>query len=256
MKTLTFQQQDIYKGDLILVNAGHPVKEEPLPLELLPVNADFPNIKMRKRACQMLNKLLQDIGNTRQIIPVSGYRSLYEQSCIFEECLREEGVGYTTDYVAFPNCSEHQTGLAIDLAENQPEVDFICPSFPYNGICQNFRLNAAQYGFIERYQDGKETITNVAQEPWHFRYVGFPHAQLITQYDCTLEEYIDIVRKHRQYGSELRCSFADCEYEIFFLPVDESDQIAVSLPANACCQISGNNEDGLIITLWPKLWYK
>ncbi len=250
-KTITFQKQDIYKGDLILVNGAHPIKAEPLPIELTQVRADFPEITLRKRATEMLNRLIRDIESTHQIVPVSGYRSVYEQASIYEECLREEGVGYTTDYVAMPNCSEHQTGLAIDLAENKPNIDFICPDFPYTGICQTFRKNAARYGFIERYQEGKEASTNVAKEPWHFRYVGCPHAQLITEQEITLEEYIESLKRW-QDGSKWRCQVDEREYEIFFVPVDEADLISVALPESACCQVSGNNEDGLIITLWQK----
>lgn len=252
MKKLTFRKQDIYKGDLILVNSGHPIKEEPLPFELMQVHLDYPEITLRKRANQMLNQLIRNIGGTHQIVPVSGYRSIYEQASIYEECLREEGVGYTTNFVALPNCSEHQTGLAIDLAENKPDIDYICPEFPYTGICQIFRENAARYGFIERYQEGKEAITNVAKEPWHFRYVGCPHAQLIQQQDLTLEEYIEGLKQYRQDGSPWHCCMDGQRYEIFFVPADDSDQLAVALPPHACCQVSGNNEDGLIITLWEK----
>lgn len=251
-KTLRFRKQDIYKGDLILVNATHPIKEEPLPFELAEVHSDFPEITLRMRASEMLNRLIRDIESTQQIIPVSGYRTVYEQASIYEDCLREEGVGYTTDFVAMPNCSEHQTGLAIDLAENQPGIDFICPDFPYMGICQTFRENAARYGFIERYQEGKEAITKVAKEPWHFRYVGYPHAHLIMEQDYTLEEYIESLKKYRQDGSQLRYRVDDQLYEIFFVPVDKVDHVSVALPENACCQVSGNNEDGLIITLWEK----
>ncbi|HWQ77157.1 MAG TPA: D-alanyl-D-alanine carboxypeptidase family protein [Syntrophomonas sp.] len=252
MKTLTFPKEDVYKGDLILVNASHPIKEEPLPFELQPVHPDFPGISLRRRAAQMLTALLQSIDSRDRILPVSGYRTLYEQTVIFEECLREEGVGYTTGFVAQPNCSEHQTGLAIDLAEKRPDIDFICPDFPYTGICQRFRENAVKYGFIERYQQGKESVTNIAAEPWHFRYVGCPHAQLITEMNVTLEEYLNGLKQHRQDGSELRCLADGRNYEIFFLPVDDFVPVAVTLPENVCCQVSGNNEDGLLVTLWKK----
>lgn len=252
MRTLFFQKEDIYKGDLILVNASHPIKQEPIPLELMQVHADFPEISLRKRAGQMLQTLLQKLNSTEQIIPISGYRSVYEQSSIFEECLREEGVGYTTDFVALPNCSEHQTGLAIDLAEKKANIDFICPDFPYTGICQTFRENAARYGFIERYREGKEAITKVAKEPWHFRYVGCPHAQLIQAQDCTLEEYIQSLKEYRQGCSPLCCRVDERQYEVFFVPFDHLQQVSVALPPHVCCQVSGNNEDGLIITIWEK----
>ena len=60
----------------------------------------------------------------------SGYRSKAEQLAIFENALRSHGREFTETFVAYPGCSEHQTGLAIDLGENRPDLDFLCPQFP------------------------------------------------------------------------------------------------------------------------------
>ena len=110
-------------------------------------------------------------------------RSGYLQS------LLENGEEFTNKFVARPGHSEHQTGLAIDLGLKQPDIDFLRPNFPYEGICQTFRELAADYGFIERYPVGKEAITGIAHEPWHFRYVGVPHAKIMVDHNWTLEEY-------------------------------------------------------------------
>lgn len=80
--------------------------------------------------------------------------------------------------MAFPDHSEHQTGLAIDLAEDRPDIDFIRPQFPYEGICRKFRERAAEFGFVERYKSEKQKITGIGAEPWHFRYVGRPMQRL------------------------------------------------------------------------------
>ena len=85
--------------------------------------------------------------------------------------MRESGRKFTETYVAVPGHSEHETGLAIDLGLKQDVIDFIRPEFPYEGICQRFRQLAPKYGFIERYPKGKEEVTGIGQEPWHFRYV-------------------------------------------------------------------------------------
>ena len=68
-------------------------------------------------------------------------------------------------------------------------MDFICPEFPYDGICGHFRALAPDYGFILRYTKEKEAITGISEEPWHFRYVGVPHARIITDRGLCLEEY-------------------------------------------------------------------
>jgi len=79
------------------------------------------------------------------------------------------------------------------LGLNKNEIDFICPDFPYEGICQRFRKEAVKYGFIERYQEGKEDITKVSYESWHFRYVGVEAAEEIMSQGLTLEEYMESV---------------------------------------------------------------
>ena len=65
-----------------------------------------------------------------------------------------------------PDCSEHQTGLAIDLGLKIEKIDFIRPDFPNTGICGNFRKIAADFGFIALYSKSKEHITGITS--WYF----------------------------------------------------------------------------------------
>lgn len=171
---------------LILVNAEHPYEEE--GKENL---VKFPGteISMEKEAAKWLTALLDTLPSD-QIVLVSGYRTRKEQEEIWDDSVRENGLEFTKKYVAKPGCSEHETGLAIDLGLKAEEIDFIRPAFPYEGICQIFRERAADYGFIERYQKSKEAITGISAEQWHFRYVGVPHAGIIKEKDLALEEYI------------------------------------------------------------------
>jgi D-alanyl-D-alanine dipeptidase/carboxypeptidase len=173
-----------------------------------------------------------------------------EQQRIYNKSMRENGRRFTREYVAIPGCSEHQTGLAVDMAINAADIDFIRPHFPYQGICQRFRKTASDYGFIERYPAGSEHITHIAHEPWHFRYVGYPHSRIITDKQMTLEEYTDYIRKHDFQrnrfafcGNGLRC-------EVGFIRLDAGDVIEASISEHAAYQLSGNNIDGVIVTLW------
>ena len=95
--------------------------------------------------------------------------------------------------MARPGCSEHQTGLAIDLGENGPEVDFLCPAFPDSGPCGALRRRAADFGFILRYPKGKEAVTGIGYEPSHYRYVGKDAAKQIMEQGICLEEYLNQV---------------------------------------------------------------
>lgn len=184
---------------LILVNQQYRICGE--PDDLVSVSSAYEQIKLRRTAQAALTKLLCTIGSGDQIVPVSGYRSREEQTVIYETSLLENGAEFTRKYVALPGCSEHQTGLAIDLAMKREVIDFIRPDFPYDGICGQFRKLAPKYGFIERYPLGKEQITGIAHEPWHFRYVGCPHAEILTAQNLTLEEYIKNYDKYQKYIS-------------------------------------------------------
>lgn len=182
---------------LVLVNAQTPLGEEPDTRELVYPFANRPEILLRSDAAKALIAALSAVGVGDKIIGVSGFRALEEQQNIYADSLRENGQVFTKQFVALPGHSEHQTGLAIDLALNEPPIDFIRPAFPYNGICQRFREIAPHYGFVERYPAGKETITGIAHEPWHFRYVGLPYALIMTEKHLTLEEYLDFLTDER-----------------------------------------------------------
>ncbi len=174
---------------LILVNLQHGIPAG-MEQDLIPAHKDYPEILLEREAAVALSRLMEELDGWKYIVPVSGWRSMEEQQTIYDDSLRDNGLEFTKKFVALPGHSEHQTGLAIDLGLRQKEIDFIRPAFPYEGICQTFRELASAYGFIERYPAGKEAITGIAHEPWHFRYVGTPHAETITKAGLTLEEYL------------------------------------------------------------------
>ena len=53
--------------------------------------------------------------------------------------------------------------------------------------------NAWKFGFILRFPEGKEDITNISFEPWHYRFVGRYHAKAIYDSGLCLEEYLNRV---------------------------------------------------------------
>lgn len=251
MNTVLLDRERIYHGNLILVNAGHPIviSEEK---DLIAADPKYPQILLKREAVNILQMICEKIGSAGEIVPVSGYRSLAEQEDIYNTSLAENGEEFTRKFVALPNCSEHQTGLAIDLGRNKDEIDFICPDFPYDGICGRFRQMAAEYGFIERYQRGKESITGIAPEPWHFRYVGYPHSKLINQNGFALEEYCEFVKRFSCDGERLKFVGKGSYVEIFYVKANLHGVTEIQLHENGVWQISGNNEDGFIVTLWRK----
>ncbi|HBA64328.1 MAG TPA: peptidase M15 [Lachnospiraceae bacterium] len=249
MKTILLQKRHIHTGSLILVNRdyGYHTEEN---TSLIPVQEHTPDILIQRRAGILLSSLMEQINGWQHIVPVSGWRSLAKQQTIWDDSLSENGLPFTSTYVAVPGHSEHQTGLAIDLGLRQKEIDFIRPAFPYDGICGLFRKRAADYGFIERYPAGKETITGIGHEPWHFRYVGIPHAAIITEHQLTLEEYLFFIRQFRHGRASYHFRRNSQEISVSWLEADGNGCGEACLDTELPYSISGNNFDGFIITEW------
>jgi D-alanyl-D-alanine dipeptidase/carboxypeptidase len=253
MRSVTFNRADMYRGALILVNHRHPVMVNEIVnyLQLTSVDERHRDILLETRTAVLLSKLLYSIGCRDEIVPVSGYRSSDEQRKIYTGSLIENGSGFTEKYVALPGRSEHETGLAIDLGKSKDGIDFIRPEFPYTGIFADFRKEAARYGFIERYGKDKEAVTGIAHEPWHFRYVGYPHSQIMQNEGLCLEEYILFIKDFSYKGKHFLIKEQGKDIEVFYVGA-HCDKTSVDLPANACFQVSGNNVDGFIVTVWRR----
>lgn len=251
MRSITLHKGDVYSGYLILVNRQHGLKQTQAhhsPV-LVPSLANYDTILLERRVAASLTQLLKKVESRGRIIPVSGYRSKAEQEKLYQDSLIENGRSFTEQYVAYPGCSEHQTGLAIDLGENLDEIDFIRPSFPYTGIFAHFRELAADYGFIERYSHGKEQITGISHEPWHFRYVGYPHARIMQHHRFCLEEYIQYLSDFPEKGQHYIFKDKGKNYEVYYVRAMEETTV-IEIPDDCLYQISGNNVDGFIVTIW------
>ena len=243
MRTVCLPGARVFTGPLVLVNRQHPLRCGTGDT-LTAVDDRHPEIRLDRQAARLLSACIQKVGGGAEIVPVSGWRSQAEQQQIWDDTLSESGPDFTRKYVAYPGCSEHQTGLAIDLGRAAGHIDFIRPAFPYDGTCGAFRRAAASYGFIERYRRGKESLTGIAPEPWHFRYVGVPHARLMEENDLCLEEYSGFLRQRPR-----SCPLQDGRLaQVFYVPC-AGEVTELQLP-DGCCQISGDNVGGFIVTAW------
>lgn len=128
---------------------------------------------------------------------VSAYRSHERQTNNFNNNMnilisrglgRDEAYLETARYIAVPGTSEHEAGLAIDF-------NVINGNFDQTREYMWLINNCTDYGFILRYQKDTEYITNIAYEPWHYRYVGINHAKKIVELDITLDEYVSSLKK-------------------------------------------------------------
>lgn len=233
-------------GPLLLVNAGHPLALSDAP-ELVCVDPRWPEVQLERQAARQLRACIRAVKGENALVPVSGWRSLAQQQAIWDDTMRQEGEAFTRQYVAFPGCSEHQTGLAIDLGLAAETIDFIRPNFPHSGVCSAFRKLAACYGFVLRYPAGKESITGIAHEPWHFRYVGIPHAQFMASQCLVLEEYVELLRQ--KYSKQPL--FVPAVSRVYRIrSCGEPCREDLDAASEGRCQISPDNCGGYIVTDW------
>lgn len=280
MKAITLSTSEVYSGSLILVNSRHPLRlRKNSPLQLVQLEGAS-GVMMEAKAAALLSQLIQSVDEEGCIVPVSGYRSEGQQKQIYQDSLQENGAEFTAKYVARPGHSEHQTGLAIDLANDCETIDFIRPEFSYTGISALFRQKAAKYGYVERYQKGKEIITGIAHEPWHFRYVGYPHSWIMEENKLSLEEYMEFIKTYPYEGKHFCISkgyesekgWKEGKYvqisreekdekcwgkenrvdiEVFYIRAEEKET-KISICEKDLYQVSGNNVDGFILTVWRR----
>ena len=126
----------------------------------------------------------------------SGYRSEERQQALLDHAVREnreagmeagQALEDALRTIALPGHSEHQTGLALDFND-------VSGDFALTEAYRWLQEHGAEYGFIQRYPAGKESVTGIAEESWHYRYVGRPHAQAMKRLGLCLEEYVLYVK--------------------------------------------------------------
>ena len=143
--------------------------------------------------------------------------------------------------MAQPGGSEHHTGLVVDFSLFFEDGS----SAEYQGTGEYawINQNCQDYGWVVRYDTAKEALTGIGDEPWHFRYVGVPHATVMAEKNLCLEEYIDYLKEFSYNGRRLTVDCAGGTYEIWYCP-----GTTAYLPESGEYTVSGNNVDGVIIT--------
>ena len=182
---------------LILVNKNHPLLSNYIPKNLTMLNVEFsPSASheekmMQGEAAEQLENLFKYAHKKGiNLYGVSAYRSYKSQKQVYDERVRRVGKKQADEYVAYPGTSEHQTGLAIDVTNEDGAQGKLMVDFGQTKEGKWLRHNAHNFGFILRYPKEKESITGYSYESWHIRYVGVKAAKEIYCKNIVLEEYL------------------------------------------------------------------
>ena len=160
--------------DIIIVNKKHGLSKDYNPGENPTAKAAF--VRLRD---DMINQGL-NVGRS-----YSGFRSYDYQKTLYDNYVSRDGQEAADRYSARPGFSEHQTGLVFDLTDKSGNL------LEDARASQWLKDNAHNYGFIVRFQAGKEASTGYMPEAWHIRYVG-KEAKDIHDSGLSLEEYFGI----------------------------------------------------------------
>lgn len=173
---------------LAIVNKYHYLSSSYVPDDLVTISSKYSTRtnKLRSVAAKAFENMAEDaLKDNIKVYAASSYRSYSEQKYIYNNYVKEDGVQIADTYSARAGHSEHQTGLATDIADTS--YSFIKDNTKESNWLKE---NAHKYGFILRYESTTEKITGYMYEPWHYRYVGVDIATFIHENKITYDEYV------------------------------------------------------------------
>lgn len=186
------RQEDMWA--LILTNARYPIPEDyTVELKVLPGTEQSVDARIYDTTLRMISDMKAE--GLRPIV-CSAYRTLDRQEILFNRKVKSYvKKGYSMEaasreaqhVLSIPGSGEHCLGLAIDVCSQSYQR--LEEGFEDTKEGKWLREHCADYGFILRYDKGKEESTGINYEPWHFRYVGVDVAKYIMEKGITLEEF-------------------------------------------------------------------
>lgn len=237
----------INNGDLILVNSLYEYKFQEGDTNIIDVfnnRNSFYSVKdmyvmLDSNVIAQLNTIMEAYATASgndYLRVIGGYRTLEAQN--------EKNSSGTSKFAA--GYSDYHTARSFDLGIFPPQSDsnFYSPQGSYSW----FEENAANYGFILRFPEGKDTFTGEEARTYTYRYVGVPHAIYMKQNNLCLEEYIEQIKTHTN-SNPLSVANGAIQYQVYYVAANINNVTSVPVPSNRPYTISGNNVDGFIVTV-------
>lgn len=193
-ETTGFQIEEEDLWSLVLTNDKYPV---PDGYEFREVSIPDTDQTSDSRVLEPLTKMLDGAKKEgMNLIVCSGARSFEKQEQLFQQKKQyyidsgkteEEAYNLAKRVISVPGSGEHVMGLAADIYSRDYKA--LDEGFADTPEGKWLRKNSCKYGFILRYDKGKEAVTGIDYEPWHFRYVGKKAAKYLKKHKLSLEEF-------------------------------------------------------------------
>ena len=181
---------DVSNFNEMLVNKYHALDKDYVASDIVKCSSTYAyaNNELNKEAYEAFKNMADAAREEGHVILIlSSYRTYESQDNLWKQRKTAYGIKKADAYAARAGSSEHETGLAIDVAEYKDVNDEF-------GKTESFKWmqeNAYKYGYILRYPEGKENITGYSYEAWHYRYLGVSLATKVYNEGITYDEYYE-----------------------------------------------------------------
>ena len=265
--TLHFNRSSIYAGELILVNSQHAIQGDPEELtNIFQYRAEVAgsgtyalksdSYVLQESALVAFTAMMADYyaqmqNNYVQI--TESYRTYDDQNEVYQIAYQEYGAANVGKYALKPNNSDFRTGYSVHLNCYKDGLNYKFSEKSAEPYAAKIAELADNYGFIQRYPNGKSAYTGIVDKamPYLYRYVGVPHARVMTEGNYSLEEYIAGIKNYTE-NSRLQIVDGEHTYHVFYVPANAEGTTEIRIPKIYSAEqysISGNNVDGFIVTI-------
>ena len=249
----------LLKNNMLLVNRSNTLGRAYFPADMVYGKPSRGRaavaVRLDREAMRQLNYMLDAAyseGVSGMVI-TSAFRNFDKQTSLYNEktnalsrkMSRKTAMEEASKVVAIPGSSEHQTGLAADICS---EGVGLISNFGNTKQGKWLKENSWKFGFVIRYPKEKTAKTGIIYEPWHIRYVGEVHSEIMKDKDMCLEEYVEYLKENKAI------SFVDSRggsYAIQYVSKYDfnRDGLRLSLPQTSAWSISNCTKDSYILTI-------
>jgi zinc D-Ala-D-Ala carboxypeptidase len=247
------------ENNMLLVNKDNTLGQTHFPSDMIyskpSRGRSTVNLRLDKEAMKQLNYMLDSAyseGVSGMVI-ISAFRTFDKQTSLFNnktsilsrKMNRKIAMEEASKVVAIPGSSEHQTGLAADICS---EGTGLTSNFGNTKQGKWLEDNSWKFGFIIRYPKDKTELTGIIYEPWHVRYVGSIHSEIMKKNNMCLEEYVEYLSNNKVI------SFSDSSgsnYVVQYINKQDFNTagVTLSLPETSTWDISNCTKDSYILTI-------
>ncbi len=263
-ETRTISEIDLYSGALMVVNKDHKFTLLESELDLIDAyeyrvsqdeaagatesaykfnSASGVSSNLSKDTTENLHNMLTALNKEKGTVSYISvaYRSFEDQK---------------NDKPAPSQYSDFHTGMLVSLqvyvgSSQRLDLGIKETMEEYNWFLQH----AHEYGFVQRYPEGKEQITGVTDYISCFRYVGVAHATYMKNNNLCLEEYIDFIQNTKKptidepFRIEVKNGNQKEYYAIYYYDGYTGGATDIQVPTQNDYTISATNTGGIIVTV-------